>query len=179
MSDPRASWLLSRMVDLYLIHGSVNKLCGHIAAVTDEVIYPNRVHALLSGKKHVSFNLATFETMISAVSRLPDAEVLAEMTERIRSICSPHRSLSIQEIYDRTGIPVAVLERTLGVAFPGETGDAAQPVDVPALLSSLLDRLESVQVGSLVHRGDEVAAILDRISRLTERFREMLSSLEE
>lgn len=173
ISDERMTNLVDRLITLYLVHGSVNKVCEALDAVSDEKTYPNRVHALMSGKPNVSTNVKTVQVIEAALSKLPEWDeessgAHSASIKRITEECAEYKGMSMEEISTTIGVPVAVLIFVLGNV------DTAT-----AWLERVVKDLGDLKGSVLVSQREALLPLLERLVEAGGNYIKMLKGLEE
>jgi hypothetical protein len=173
ITDERVSRLVDQLVGLYLVHGSVNKVCEELDKVSDEKTYPNRVHSLMSGKATVTVNSKTVEVIESALEKMPGwdsptSHAHSDAVVRIRGECAEYKGMSIEEISTTMGVPVAVLAFVLGEVH-------SSTVWLQRVVKDLGDMKGSV----MVSQREAMLPLLERMVDLGSQYIKMLKGLEE
>ena len=173
ISDERMTRLVDRLITLYLIHGSVNKVCKALDAVSEEKTYPNRVHALMSGKINVSTNIKTVQIIEAALDKLPEWDeessgAHSASVKRIVAECAEYKGMSVEEISTTIGVPFAVLTFVLG-----------NPDAVTLWLGRVIKDLGDLKVSVLVSQRAALLPLLERLVESGGQYIKMLKGLEE
>lgn len=173
ISDERMTRLVDRLITLYLIHGSVNKVCETLDAVSEEKTYPNRVHALMSGKPNVSVNAKTVQVIEAALDKMPELDEASSAAhsasvKRIVEECAEYKGMSVEEISTTIGVPVAVLTFVLG-----------NPDAVTVWLERIIRDLGDMKVSVLVSQRAAMLPLLERLVEAGDQYIKMLKGLEE
>lgn len=168
LNDPRVRLAVEKLVLLYIQHGSVNRLCEVLETAAACRIYPNRLHALLSGDENQAINSRTLEVIEEGLGKLntPDPVGLIDPIKELRD-----------EYRDRgsAGIPFAVLKYVLEDAAGGDEDQGSYALETVRRLVGTLDGLKG---GALVARRNELLPLLRRLALLTTQYVKMLETLE-
>jgi len=173
ITDERVSRLVERLVSLYLVHGSVGKVCEALDGVSDEKTYPNRVHALMSGKVNVAVNSKTVDVIEVALAKLPEMDAVmtrshSETMVQIREQCGELKGMSVEEISSTIGVPVAVLRFVVGEI------DTAT-----AWLQKVVRDLGDLKGSVMVAQREALVPLLEQTVALGTQYIKMLKGLEE
>jgi superfamily II DNA or RNA helicase len=128
-AEPRVQEITSWLSDLVLHHGSVRAAHRAVAEVLNVsgasgTVYPNRLHALLSGDPSRGINTATLEFLEQARALIPSSVAGGERdrirAEIIRAAGGSAQAASdgqaVRRIAEEVGIPPVVVARVLGAA---------------------------------------------------------------
>ena len=135
VADPRVQVLVEKLASLVIEGGSVNKACDLLNAILASngiktLIYPNRVHQLLSEDPTRALNESTVQSIqvalefVQSSSEEPSSEVRLLDNVLVAWRASVRNTSAVREVGEIVGLPPAVVRRLLEKAGELDRGVA-------------------------------------------------------